>query len=153
MVSIWVDGEWYHRVKLPFLGHPRDTKRRYSLISHLEEWWDDKLNCWVNDLGDEDHCADLRAVWHPTDERYTIPDPLFWTRWPGEWVCPPSWFERVCTGEGTWRTEPPDIPEWLNKSLSEIPPCFLLDCFSGGRKKKLLAMTPEQRKLMINSIK
>ena len=143
-VSIWVDGTWFHRVKLPYLGHPRDTKRRYSLISHLEEWWCDEKQCWENDMGDEDYCADPRAKWRPTEGGWNPPEPIFWTRWPNEWVCPLEWYE--VGPDGRRCAELPEVPEWVERSLSEIPPCFLFDCYGRRTREKLMKLTPAQRK-------
>ena len=131
-VSIFVDNQWFHRVEMPFIGHPTDTKQRYSLISKVVEWWDIEQSCWLNDLGDKDYCADPRARWIGQEEdEWGRPDPYFWTRLRWEWVCPECWGEDI--------NEP---PEWVQRCHDEIPPYFLFDALT--RRER--ALTREQRK-------
>ena len=142
-MSIFVDGEWFHRVELPFVGHPRNTKERYSLISHLIETWDDDLLCWCDDWGGCDYCSDLRAMWQPTEDEWGGVDPLFWTRLMTRWSCPSSWRTRSYYAENLYTLEYPDPPEWVVRCEGEIPPSFRYELL--GLKRRERKASPEDR--------
>ena len=149
MVSIFVDGEWFHRVDLPYIGHPRDTKRRYSLISHLEEWWDSANCCWTDDFGSQDFCANRSAVWRETSDELGTPEPLFWTRWPRTWVCPESWWSKSQGPNGCVIRDAPETPEWVESCQSEVPFYFLWDMMSRKKRAAMTDLSSQDRKRVL----
>ena len=149
MASIFVDGEWFHDVDLPYIGHPRNTKRRYSLISHLEEQWDSTNRCWVDDFGRQDFCSKLSAVWRVTSDELGVPEPLFWTRWPHTWLCPSTWWITTHGPKGQVIKEEPEVPDWVVRCQDEIPFEFLWDMQGPKRRAKLTGLSMDERKRVL----